>query len=78
MTNNHTKQSFQQLILKDREEALRLYFLASVNRWLEDGPEEIVRVLTYWATRADDPSIKMSDEVLLEAAEGRVYDYGQE
>jgi len=33
------------------EEQAQAYFERKVNEWLEEGPEEVVRVLVLWATR---------------------------
>jgi hypothetical protein len=68
---------FKKLIETNREEAVHNYFTASIERWLlEDGPEEIVRILTIWTTRTEphEPRIVLSDEMLLELGEGRTYD----
>lgn len=75
-----TPQEFADLIRTNRDEAFRLYFEASIAEWLEEGPEEIVRILTIWATRPENetPRILMSDEVLYELGEGRTYPYPEE
>ncbi len=50
------------------EEEAHAYFTAKVEEWLNDGPEEIVRVLTLWATRPrhEDARIEISIDLIKE------------
>ena len=57
-----TTQQFKELLQKDREAAIREVFTHAVEEWMNDGLEEVVRVLTVWATRdPDDPSTPRID-----------------
>lgn len=46
-------EEFKLLLADNRQEALRTLFTHWVSEWMNDGEEEIVRVLTLWAERAD-------------------------
>jgi len=53
--------------MKVSEEQYLAYFKRKVAEWLEDGPEEIVRVLSLWASRRnteEEPRIEISDDFL--------------
>lgn len=69
----YSAQEFEKLLTEDRPAALRALMHAWVDRWLEDGPEEIVRVLSTWAERGPStppghaPRIDLgSDEEIIE------------
>ncbi len=55
------------------EPQAREYFERKVAEWLNDGPEEIVRVLTLWATRPrnEEPRIEI-DAAELEALQNEM------
>ena len=51
-----TTREFTKLLRKDREAAIHTVLLDFVNGCRDDGPEEIARVLTVWATRDEQLS----------------------
>jgi hypothetical protein len=63
----HHERDFRALLTQDYEAAVRAYFELAVAEWLQDGPEEVVRILTFWATRSGDrPRIVLDHEILTE------------
>jgi hypothetical protein len=62
------ERDFRELLLQDREAALRIYFGLAVDEWLQESREEIARILTFWASRDDggEPRIVIGDELLVE------------
>ena len=61
------ERAFRALLANDREAALRAYFTVAVRDWLQNGPEEVVRVLTIWATRSGgEPRLVIDHETLVE------------
>lgn len=67
------EKQFRKLLHDDRREALRVLFAAWVEEWLNDGPEEIVRVLTFWAADRKSP-IRLqlgSENLIVELARDR-------
>jgi len=71
-----TKQEVENLLITrgGRTKALHEFFDRKVEEWLQDGPEEVVRVLTLWATREAGertyPMLNMgSNKILLELIE---------
>ena len=61
------EQEFRALLASDYEAAVRAYFELAVAEWLNDGPDEVVRILTFWATRTGGmPRIVLDHEILTE------------
>jgi hypothetical protein len=67
-----TEQKFNKLLHTDREAAIAAILNDFVQRCRNDGPDEMVRVLTVWATRSDrchTPQLDLGDDgALLEHA----------
>jgi hypothetical protein len=59
------KADFLELLRVDRPAAIALLINYKVDEWLSDGPEEVKRVLTLWASRPAFPSLRLGDEELL-------------
>ena len=59
-----TEQAFRELLVSNREEAIRQLFDRKVEEWLDDGMDEVVRVLTLWESkpRGDIPRIDLGDD----------------
>jgi hypothetical protein len=59
--DNLTAEEFSLLLKSDRQQALEWFFSRKVDEWMQDGEEEIVRVLTLYAidghNLADDNTI---------------------
>ena len=69
-----TKSEFRKLVGSNRrDEAIEAVMLDFVRGCLDDGPEEIARVLSIWATHTDRtrfPQLDLGDdELILEHAE---------
>jgi hypothetical protein len=54
-------------LTRDYEGTVRAYFKQAVEEWLEEGPEEVVRVLTLWVTReGGQPKLVVDLDTLIE------------
>ena len=72
-----TPEEFRRLLRDDRKAALMSLLAAWVAEWLEDGPDEAVRVLSLWASRSVDggeglPILQLgTDDEIIEYAVSR-------
>ena len=66
------ERAFRAGLAQYREAAIQAYFSVAVDDWLQEGKEEIVRILTFWATRdGGKPQIVIDDETLVELYLGK-------
>jgi hypothetical protein len=76
-----TKAEFTQLLASDRSAAIRLLMWHWVDEWMNDGTDEIVRVLSLWVDRGSDQNVLVpqskpflvlgDDEDVIEFAENK-------